>query len=79
MEEKVKAVVAFMKDMGVTKTDLDAYFDSELKENFRLIVDDVFNINGPLVTGIVESGHLCEGMDLVLSDGERILGFMAVC
>ncbi len=63
MNEKVKKVVAFMKENGVTKSELDAYFKNEQVEcqtdqPFLMPIEDVFSISGcgTVVTGRVERG-----------------------
>ena len=71
MEKRIKDVVAFMKEKGVTKQDLDAYFNNEqpeyLKDQpFLMPIEDVFSIpgRGTIVTGRVERGVLKFGEEI---------------
>ena len=71
MEDRVKEVVSFMKEKGVTKKDLDAYFNNKQSEcpkeqPFLMPIENVFSISGrgTVVTGRVERGVLRVGEEI---------------
>ena len=68
MKKEIKEVVAFMEGKGVTIEELKAYFNNEPRKEFRFVIDDIFGVDIPVVTGRVESGVLKVGMPLLLVD-----------
>ena len=68
MEERINEVISFMRKKGVTKKDLDAYFNNEQPEvePFLMPVEDVFSITGrgTVVAGRVERGVLKVGEEI---------------
>ncbi len=74
MNDKIKEVVAFMKEKGVTIDELNAYHNEKLKRDFSMVVDAVYDLKGVVVTGRIDAGYLCVGMNLELqSEKTKIL------
>ena len=67
MEEKIKEVLSFMKEKGVDIETLNTYNNEILKKDFYLIINGVFKLHSAIIImGKVESGYLCNGMNLIL-------------
>ncbi len=78
MDKKVKEVVAFMKEKGVTMNDLRNYFDGKSRAKFSLVIDDVYDIRGTVVSGRVDEGRLYVGMELSLVKGTKVINCKCV-
>ena len=57
-----------MQKLGITRKELYAYLKNEQRKEFKLIIDCVSGIRGPVVTGLVETGSLRMGGLLWLVD-----------
>ena len=74
MNDKIKEVVAFMKEKGVTLDEMNAYHNEKLKKDFSMVVDAVYDFKGVIVAGRIDAGYLCVGMNLELqSEKTKIL------